>query len=302
MDTNRAEEMTEQAARSLAAGEPLRALALADQLVSINRDDATARVIRSHALLATNSVEEAMQEANIAVLLDNENEDAQMALALAAWRGRQILLAQHAFERAIQFSGQRSLFEAQYAWFQSSELNARSAEKLAERTVGRSPDCAVAWASLGLAQFRLNKGDEAARSLRRALEIDPYSPEAQSAMIRVLKRRGENRQADALREVLQESPRRHAFFVERPEELDLETVAMPDSNPTPARPTIWAYAGSTKRVFQHLFLGMVISVVVLALFPRQPILALMVFSAAVVGLGIIFRQRLISGESKKRTS
>ncbi len=175
MDSNRVDEMTERAAQSLAAGEPLRALALADQLVSINPEDATARVIRSHALMATHSVDEAFREAQVAVLFDAESEDAQMAFALAAWRSRKISLAQQAFERAVGLCRHRGPFEAQYAWFQASELDAKSAERTAERIVGTNPRSATAWAALGLAQFRLNKSDDASRSLKRAFEIDPRS-------------------------------------------------------------------------------------------------------------------------------
>jgi Tfp pilus assembly protein PilF len=292
MDTNRVDEMTERAAQSLAAGEPLRALALADQLVSINPEDATARVIRSHALMATNSLDEAFREAQVAVLFDAESEDAQMAFALAAWRSRKISLAQQAFERAISLSRHRTPFEAQYAWFQSSELDPRSAEKSAERMVGSSPRSATAWASLGLAQFRLNKPEEAAQSLRRALEIDPRSPEAQSAMIRLLKRRGETRQADALREVLQQGLRRHSFFVERPEELDVG-AAGPGVEPAEAtsvsRPT--TFAGHPWQMIQHLLLGMVIVAVFLAIYPRLPLLAVLFLTASLVGVGVIFWRR-----------
>jgi Tfp pilus assembly protein PilF len=291
MDTNRVEEMTERAAQSLAAGEPLRALALADQLVSINPEDPTARVIRSHALMATHSVDEAFREAQVAVLFDAESEDAQMAFALAAWRSRKISLAQQAFERALSLCRHRTPFEAQYAWFQASELDARGAEKLAERVVGSSPRSATAWASLGLAQFRLNRPDDAALSLKRAMEIDPKSPEAQSAMIRLLKRRGQTRQADALREVLHQGLRRHSFFVERPEELDdllpaseEPAVIAPISPPTKPHP--W-------QLLQHVLLLMVIVAVFLALYPRQPIVAFLFLGGAFTGVSILFWRRRV---------
>jgi Tfp pilus assembly protein PilF len=292
MDSNRVDEMTERAAQSLAAGEPLRALALADQLVSINPEDATARVIRSHALMATHSVDEAFREAQVAVLFDAESEDAQMAFALAAWRSRKISLAQQAFERAVGLCRHRGPFEAQYAWFQASELDAKSAERTAERIVGTNPRSATAWAALGLAQFRLNKSEDASRSLKRAFEIDPRSPEAQSAMVRLLKRRGETRQADALREVLQQGLHRHSFFVERPEELELamsgqdpptsESVRTSTTTQAPTHP--WA-------VLQHLVMLMVILAIFLALYPRQPIVAFLFLGAALTADAILFWRR-----------
>jgi len=216
MDSDRVDQLTEWAAQALASGEPLRALAFADQLTSHDPEDVTSRILRAHALLATGSFDEALRESQIAIRLDPENEDAQFVEALSAWRNRDIAEAQRAFKQAVELSGHSEQFIAQYAWFLATERGPRLAVKTAERLIEASPEIATAWAALGLAQIRLDRAEQAEKSLRRALEIDPRSPEAQSAMIRLLKRRGEHRQADAIRDVLMQASKRYSLFVDEP--------------------------------------------------------------------------------------
>lgn len=216
MDSDRVDQLTEWAAQALASGEPLRALAFADQLTSHDPEDVTSRILRAHALLATGSFDEALRESQIAIRLDPENEDAQFVEALAAWRNRDIPEAQRAFRQAVELSGHSEQFIAQYAWFLATERGPRLAVKTAERLIEASPEIATAWAALGLAQIRLHRPEQAEKSLRRALEIDPRSPEAQSAMIRLLKRRGEHRQADAIRDVLMQASKRYSLFIDEP--------------------------------------------------------------------------------------
>ena len=219
MDSDRVDQLTERAAQALASGEPLRALALADQLTSHDPEDVTSRILRAHALLATGSFDEALRESQVAIRLEPDNEDAQFVEALAAWRNRDIAEAQRAFKQAVELSGHSDQFIAQYAWFLATERGPRLAIRTAEKLIGTSPGVATAWAALGLAQFRLHRAEQAEKSLRRALQIDPKSPEAQSAMIRLLKRRGEHRQAEAIRDVLMQASKRYSLFVDEPNDL-----------------------------------------------------------------------------------
>lgn len=213
------------------------------------------RVLRSHALLATHSVEDAFREAQVATLLDPDDDSAQLALALAAWRSRRITLAQQAFERAVDRSGQKAEVAAQYAWFLASEQAAQVGARAAERVIGQSPRIATAWAALGLSQFRLQRSEQAEQSLRRALEIDPHNPEAQSAMIRLLKRRGEHRQADLLNEMLEQERRKFGRFVEGPADWGKDPPALvaPQESDvsdlaSPQRQAAWARRVSTMLV------------------------------------------------------
>ena len=199
--------MTEEASQALAAGNYVRALAVGDQIAAMDPEDPVARVIRAHALLAGGGVEEAHREAQIAALLDPESEDAQMALALSAWRMGRIRVAADAFARAVHLSGRDPSFAAQYAWFLANEQPAKSAIAVAEEALAKESRCAAAWAAVGLAQLRLKKWREAEIALQTAVEIDPNSVEAQSAMVRLLKRRGDVRQADALAAALRDASR-----------------------------------------------------------------------------------------------
>lgn len=207
MDRQRHEELTEEASQALAAGDYVRALAVGDQITAMDPEDPVARVIRSHALLAGGGIEEAYREAQIAALLDPENEDAQMALALSAWRNGRIAVAADAFGRAVRLSGEDPGFAAQYAWFLANEQPAKAAIALAEEVLAKESRSAAAWAAIGLAQLRLKRLREAEFALRTAVELDPDSPEAQSAMVRLLKRRGDVRQADELAAALRDARR-----------------------------------------------------------------------------------------------
>ena len=161
MDPDRVDQLTERAAQALASGEPLRALALADQLTSHDPEDVTSRILRAHALLATGSFDEALRESRVAIRLEPENEDAQFVEALAAWRNRDIAEAQRAFKQAVELSGHSDQFIAKYAWFLATECGPRLAIRTAEKLIGTSPSVATAWAALGLAQFRLDRPEQA---------------------------------------------------------------------------------------------------------------------------------------------
>lgn len=198
-------DLVERATRALGAGDHVLALALADQVAAMDPEDSIARIVRVHALLAMGSVEEAFHEAQIAVLLDPESEDGQMALALAAWRRGRLTLAQQSFERARELSADNPSFVAQLAWFLANERSPKAAVRVAEQVLARTDRLATAWAALGLAQLRLRRFEEAETTLRRAMDTDPRSPEAQAAMVRLLKRRGDARQAEVLADVLGEA-------------------------------------------------------------------------------------------------
>lgn len=197
--------LVERATQALAAGDHVLALALADQVAAMDPEDSLARIVRVHALLAMNSTEEAFHEAQIAVLLDPENEDAHMALGLAAWRRNRLHLAQQSFERSRDLSEDNPSFVAQLAWFLANERSPKAAIRVAESALSQSHRNATAWAAIGLAQLRQRRAEEAETSIRRALDIDPKCSEAQAAMVRLLKRRGDIRQAEVLAELLREA-------------------------------------------------------------------------------------------------
>lgn len=205
MDSERHEELTEQATQALAAGDTVRALALGDQIAAMDPEDAMARIIRAHALLAGGSTIEGFREAQIAALLEPENEDAQMVLALSAWRNRRIPIAEDAFARAARLAADNPQFSAHFAWFLANERSPKAAIQIAEEVIAKNPGTATAWAALGLAQLRMKRPVNANSSITHALSIDPNCAEARSAMVRLLKRRGDDGQADALAEVLRQT-------------------------------------------------------------------------------------------------
>jgi Tfp pilus assembly protein PilF len=280
MDHDRLDELTDEIAQSLGRGEGLKALALSDQLTSHRPEDVLARVLRAHALLATGSPEEALRECQVARRFDSRHEDVEFALALSAWRMGQIEEAERAFERALELSQHESHFAAQYAWFLASERGPRWAARVAEKVIGTSPRLATAWAALGLAQHRIGRSTQAEETLRHALELDPQSLEAQSAMIRVLKRRGDHSRARELRSALDAARRRYSLFVDSPD----PGMVVEEAKPTrPVRDDRWG-------PLRTMVVAISLTAGFLALFPTHRTMAPLVLLA---GALIAWRTRRI---------
>ena len=287
MDEDRLDELTERAAEALSDGDAVLALALGDQIAAMDSEDATARIIRTHALLVMNSDDEAFREGQIAALLEPENDDAQIALALAAWRKKRLNLAQRAFEKAVELSDGNTEFQAQYVWFLASERGPRLAMRTAEDVLLHYPESATAWAALGLAQLRLHRHEDAEASTRKALEVDPENPEAQWTMIRILKRRGEFRQAAALRSMLLESNRSTAVLPWDEDAEPKSSDAEDDESATQTVPPVLLVEKPTPRKWpRRLALVGVILVILLVALPPIPklILACLLTSVALGAL------------------
>ena len=76
---------------------------------------------------------------------------------------------------------------------------------------GSSDSCnclasSIAWAALGLAEYRLHRRREAEADLRRALKLDPNDIYAQSAMVVLLQEQRQDDRAEALADLLAENP------------------------------------------------------------------------------------------------
>jgi len=190
--------LVEEAEDALDRGDRVRALALADQLLSMAPDDPAVRKVRARIFVAVDAGEEALEEARRAAELNPADAEVQMFVGVAAWRGGRLTLAQAAMERAIQLSGGDAGLWAEYAWFMACHRGPRLAEDAALEAVAASDRSAVAWAALGLAQFRLHRRADAEASLKRALELDPNDPRAQSAMARLLQEQRQDPKAVAL--------------------------------------------------------------------------------------------------------
>jgi Tfp pilus assembly protein PilF len=204
MDDSDLGRLIDEALGALWAGDYVRAVGLADQLVAHAPDRAVIRAIRAQALLGADAPEESFREARQAVELDAEDHYARHLLALTAWRTGRLGPAQAAFQEAIKLSGNRPALLSDFAWFMATERGPRPAEEAARRAVAADPESSTAWAALGLAQFRLHQREEAEISLRRALRLDPNDIYAQSAMVAVLQDRHEDAQAEALAGMLAE--------------------------------------------------------------------------------------------------
>jgi tetratricopeptide (TPR) repeat protein len=162
--------------------------------------------LRAEALVKTDAGEQAFAEARRAAELNSHDHHAHTLLGLAAWRTGRLALAQQSLERAIELSGRAPGLMADYAWFMASERGPRLAEQAANEAVCANHKSSTAWAALGLAQFRLRRRRAAEASLKRALELDPNDPYAQSAMVTLLQDRRDDASAVALADLLSETP------------------------------------------------------------------------------------------------
>ncbi len=198
--------LLDQAMEALESGHYVRAVAIADQLVAVRADDPVVRGLRAQALLNLKAAAEAFDEARQAVRLDPRDAQASMLLGMAAWELDRLRLAQEAFERGIELSGNDPELLARYAWFLACERGSKVAAEASEEAIHADRDSALAWAALGLVQLRQHRLPVARESLRRALEIDPNDVHAQSVMLALLKEQGKDDQAEALVEVMGERP------------------------------------------------------------------------------------------------
>lgn len=198
--------LAEDALAALRGGNPLRALALADQLVEAAPDVAAPYAIRASALLASDSPEAAVDDARRACQLNPDDVAAPLLLAQAAWRCGNIGQAQQAFELAVVHSSRDPSILADYAWFLALHRAPRVAEEAARDAVRAGSDSAVAWAALGLAQHRLHQPSLAKNTLKRALQLDPNDARAQAANLIVLEERGEAASAAALAQLMADNP------------------------------------------------------------------------------------------------
>lgn len=206
MDQSEIRELTEEALWALRDEQNVRALAIADQLISAAPENAVARAIRAQALLKSDAGEEALNEARRAVELDPNSEHAHTMLGIAAWRSAKLTLAQQSLERAIELSGRKPGLLVDYAWFMASERGPLLAERAAAEAVRANGNSSTAWAALGLAQFRLHRHGEAEASLQRALKLDPNDPYAQSVMVTLLQEKRQDKKAVALAHLLEDTP------------------------------------------------------------------------------------------------
>lgn len=206
MEERRIEVLTQEALDALDRGDHVRAIAITDQLASEAPGDALVRIVRARAMLLAGTPEEALDEAREAVRLDPKSVKAHSLLGVAAWRAGRLTLAQQAFETAIRTSDEQPGPLVDFAWFMAAERGPRLAEDAALEAIAAAADSSTAWAALGLAQFRLRQREDAERSLRRALQLDPNDPYAQYAMTLLLQDRREDAKAVALAEILQETP------------------------------------------------------------------------------------------------
>ncbi len=204
MDESSIRDMIDEAIDALNAGDYVRAVGLGDQLASIAPDRAVISAIRAQALLGTDAPDESFAEANRAVELAPHDHHARQLLAMAAWRTGRLRVAQDSFQRAIELSGNAPALLAEYAWFMATERGPKLGEDAAREAVDADPQSATAWAALGLAQFRLHRRDDAAKSLAEALRLNPNDIYAQSAMISLLQDQHQDGKAEALARLLEE--------------------------------------------------------------------------------------------------
>lgn len=225
VEERRIEVLTAEALEALERGDHVRAIAITDQLACEAPDDPLIHVVRARALLMGGDPEEALAESRKAVELDPAGSKAHSLLGVAAWRLGRLTLAQQSLETAIRNSGEQRGPLVDFAWFMASERGPRLAEDAALEAIAAADDSSTAWAALGLSQLRLHRRDDAERSLRRALQLDPNDPYAQYAMTRLLQDRRANADAVHLANVLQETPGTEAIVADIQREAKQRQVA-----------------------------------------------------------------------------
>ncbi|HEX4149351.1 MAG TPA: hypothetical protein VHY20_10200, partial [Pirellulales bacterium] len=198
MQPEEIEQLVCEAGEALAASQYVRALALLDQLQAIEADNALVHQLRANVLLALGNFDAALGEAEQAAELAPADTQAPLLVARTAWRMGATGKAQSAFERAMRLSSAEPALLAEYAVFMAQERGPRPAELAARQALAADEQSAEAWAALGLAQHRMHRAGAAEASLKRALQLDPNSAIAQSAMAVVLRAKKSGRQSGRL--------------------------------------------------------------------------------------------------------
>ncbi|HEY5310997.1 MAG TPA: hypothetical protein VIK18_00715 [Pirellulales bacterium] len=205
------EKLTCEIGEALGAGEHARALALLDQLHASGSHPAQVHQLRANVLLAMNQPGAALAEAEQAAALAPDDRQTPLLIARTAWRMGATGKAQSAFERAIRLSSGEPGLLAEFAVFMAWERGPRPAELAARQALAANEQSAEAWAALGLAQHRMHRTSAAQASLKRALQLDPNSSMAQSAMVIVLRSQHQDAKAAALVELMQDDPGNAGF-------------------------------------------------------------------------------------------
>jgi Tfp pilus assembly protein PilF len=205
------EKLASEIGEALAASEHARALALLDQLHASGSGQAQVHQLRANVLLAMDQPDAALAEAEQAAQLAPDDRQAPLLIARTAWRTGATGKAQSAFERAIRLSSGEPALLAEYAVFMAWERGPRPAELAAREALAANEQSAEAWAALGLAQHRMHRASAAQASLKRALQLDPNSSMAQSAMVIVLRSQHQDAKAAALVELMQDEPGNAGF-------------------------------------------------------------------------------------------
>lgn len=246
------EKLACEAGEALTAGQYVRALALLDQLLAVDAGNALIHQLRANVLLAMGNNEAALTEAEQAARLAPGDKQAPLLVARTAWRMGATGKAQSAFERAMKLSPPEPALLAEYAVFMAWERGPRPAELAAREALAANESSAEAWAALGLAQHRMHRASAAQASLKRALQLDPNSSMAQSAMVIVLRAQHQDAKAAALVEIMQDEPANAGFvaamrkdlrgrkavktLLERPE---VQREIFRDLTETPRRTVAW---------------------------------------------------------------
>ncbi len=203
MDWSDAENCILQAIAALDENQPIRALSLAEQVVTGYPDLLIGRLLRADALLRLDRGKEALEEAEYAGGLAPRDLHAQILLAQAAEAAGRLGRAQQAWEAAVHLSRENPEIVREYARFMTAHRGPRPALEVARHAVELLPRDAAAWTILGQAQLRMKQWSDAERSLQHALQIDPNDVQAQAAMAVFLHLRGREDSALALTRLLE---------------------------------------------------------------------------------------------------
>jgi len=204
MDPVEREEKMRTVLEALDRKEFLRALSLADQWVTEDPADPIAYSLRAYTLLSLQRSRDALEDARRAKELSPDDPTILSLFAQAAEAESRLGWAQEAWEKAIDQSGGSPQILREYARFMIQHRGPRLALDAAQLAQRSDPGNSVGWSLLAAAQLRMHQYQEAERSLRQALSLDPNNVQARTLMAKLLLLKGKQDQALALSQLLED--------------------------------------------------------------------------------------------------
>ncbi|MFT3720802.1 tetratricopeptide repeat protein [Pseudorhodoferax sp.] len=178
----------------LDAGQPAQALPLAERAVAIAPEEPQHWLLLGAVRQALGQPDEAIRAYRAGLSLNERDEAARNQLArLLAGRGQDAAAHRTLAEHAGRTTDARTLIAVGLADYDRQRYV--PAEDAFRRAIAAAPDMAEGWEKLGHVLVKMQRDDEAAEALDRALQLDPNRVEARIERSNLHGRRGDLRAA-----------------------------------------------------------------------------------------------------------